>query len=185
MHCGKLCLRPRKGSAQALPGPTRHGANPPPAAPLEASPGSPQSHGHQLSTYFLGESCSWPGTPSAEPQRRFPVIRRFASMAAKGACSSGPRRGACTAFQTQFPVLLHTQPGAAAESTGLHRALSAPHSQGPARGGECQGLCSWRLRAPDTRQPLTSTPDGTAGRLRKAQALHTAPKAQQALGKPL
>lgn len=108
MNCGKLCLR------QALPCPTAGGTPadlgaPPPyqAAPLEASPGSPRPRGHQVSTYLLSESRSWPGTPSPEPQR-FPVILRATAKAAQGACSSGPRRGARHTPDTLPRALAHS-----------------------------------------------------------------------------
>lgn len=183
---GSCAYAPGKARPRRFPAPHGTGrglqtwAHPPQAAPLEASPSSPQPHGHQLSTYLLSESGSWPGTPSAEPPRRFPVIRRSTSTAAQGACPSGSRRGAHRAPDTPPGALaLRREPLRKAQAcTGLAGA-------GPWRGAprelqlEAEGLLPLRApRAPDAGQPLTPTPDGRAGRL------HTAPTARRALGKP-
>ena len=141
---GSCAYAPGKARPRRFPAPHGTGrglqtwAHPPQAAPLQASPSSPQPHGHQLSTYLLSESGSWPGTPSAEPPRRFPVIRRSTSTAAQGACPSGSRR-ARTALQTHLPMLLHTQMGAAAESTGVHGARRGRTVEGSAKGAAAGG----------------------------------------------
>lgn len=173
---------PQERLAQALPSPTRHGRTPHRLRPWR-HPGSPQPHGHQLSTYLLSESCSWPGTPSAEPQRRFPGVRRFASMAAKGACSSDPD-GARRAPDTQSPAPAHSA-GSRCERTGPPS--SEPlHSWGlEACGGECQGLLQLEAEGPDTGQPLTLHPDGTAGLLRKAQGPAHSAESTAGAWKPL
>lgn len=132
---------------------------PPPyqAAPLEASPGSPRPHGHQVSTYLLSESRSWPGTPSPEPQRRSPVIRRSTAKAAQGACSSGRRRGARHTPDTLPGALARSDGSRCGKPRGPWRSAPAFAGTGPSR---------WAPRELHVTpgSPLTLAPNGRAGR---------------------
>ena len=169
---GSCAYAPGKARPRRFPAPHGTGrglqtwAHPPQAAPLQASPSSPQPHGHQLSTYLLSESGSWPGTPSAEPPRRFPVIRRSTSTAAQGACPSGSRRSAHRAPDTPPHALAHSD----GSCCGKHR--RARGSQGPDRGGERQGSCSWR--------PGACCPSGRPGPLKPGSPSPPPQTAEQA-----
>ena len=152
---GPGASRPRTAQGAAC----RPGRTPHRLRPCRLS--SPQPHGHQLSTYLLSESGSWPGTPSAEPQGRFLSSEDPRQRLHRVPAPQDPdgARALCSRHTSQCSCTLRREP--------LRKAQGCTGLAGTGRGGERQGSCSWRPRAPegtpDAGQPPHSHP-GWQGR---------------------